>query len=232
MIKSFAGTILVGRAARGRTCLLAVVSLLVIPLASFSGVASASTVNTASQSPSADWWVWAAGLRSGDPTCGVTGQGSLFFVSEITPPNCTVATVAHGQTVLAAVINFEWSKTEAVQAAGSSYPPICQQTAQSALLACANWQVNQVTAKKATLDGRPVTVDKLTADMFNETWAAKNYFGVKPGSTPAAAAGYYVQLPPLTPGSKHTLKVSGSANFRSTLGFIFKPEATVTLQQQ
>ena len=229
MIRSLARALPVGRAARGRTRRLATISLLVISLASFSGVASASTVNTANQSPSADWWIWAAGLPSGDPTCGVTGQGSLFFVSEIaSTQKCTVAS---GQTVLAAVINFEWSATEAVQPANSAYPPICHVTAQSALLACANWQANQVTETNATLDGTPLPIVKLTASAFTETWAYNNYFGVPPGPTPAAAAGYYVLLPPLTRGS-HTLKVSGSADFMATLGFTYTPTATIHLLQR
>ena len=229
MIRSFARALVVGRAARGRTRRLATVSLLVIALASLSGVASASTVNTANQSPSADWWIWAAGLHNSDPTCGVTGQGSLFFVSEITPTqNCTVA---HGQRVLAAVINFEWSATEAVQPANSAYPKICHGTAQLALLACAAWQVDHVTAKDATLDGRSVSVVKLIAAAFNETWADKNNFFVPAGPTRAAAAGYYVLLPPLTPGH-HTLTVSGSADFTVPLEFIYTPTATVDLLQR
>ena len=229
MIRSLARALVVGRAARGRTRRLAVVSLLVIALASLSGVASASTVNTANQSPSAGWWIWAAGLHNGDPTCGVTQQGSLFFVSEIAPTqNCIVA---HGQRVLAAVINFEWSATEAVQPANSAYPKICHHTAQSALLLCANWQISHVTATNATLDRKSFPIVRLTAAAFNETWADNNYFGVPAGSTPAAAAGYYVLLPPLTPGH-HTLTVSGSADFTASLGFTYTPEAKVDLLQR
>jgi hypothetical protein len=88
-----------------------------------------------------------------------------------------------------------------------------------------------VTETKAILDGTPVPVVKLTAAAFSEKWAKHNYFGVNPGPTPAAAAGYYVLLPPLATGH-HTLKVSGSADFRNTLGFKYTPKATVDLLQQ
>ncbi|MGZ4515930.1 MAG: hypothetical protein ACXVX5_14765 [Mycobacterium sp.] len=217
--------------------MLAVITLVMIPLASLGGVASASTVNAASQSPSADWWIWAAGLQQGQPTCGVTGQGPLFFVSELTPPSPNQCTVAHGQRVLAAVINFEWSKTEAQDPQlNSLFPPaICQDPAQAKLLACANWQAGHVTATSATLDGRRLPVIRLTAPAFTETWADGvdgNYFGVPPGPTPAAAAGYYVQLPPLTPGS-HTLVVSGTVtNFPGLPTSPFTLGATITLHQE
>ena len=230
MIRALARALVVV-SARYRIRMLAVITLVMIPLASLGGVASASTVNAASQSPSADWWIWAAGLQQGQPTCGVTGQGPLFFVSELaSPADCTGA---HGQRVLAAVINFEWSKTEAQDPQlNSLFPPaICQDPAQAKLLACANWQAGHVTAKSATLDGRRLPVVRLTAPAFTETWADNKYFLVPAGPTPAAAAGYYVQLPPLTPGS-HTLVVSGTVtNFPglqspSTLG------ATITLHQE
>ena len=208
MIRSLARALAVGKGVRRRTRLLAVVTLLVMPLASLTGVASASAVQTASPSPSAAWWIWAAGLPQGSPTCGVTRQGPLFFVSELaSPADCTVA---HGQHVLAAVINFEWSKTEALDSQlNSAYPAFCQNPAQSALLACANWQASHVRATSATLDGRRLPVIRLTAPAFTETWAVNNYFLVPPGKTPAAAAGYYVLLPPLTRGS-YTLVVSGT----------------------
>ena len=219
MIRSVAQ---VGRS-EGRTRRLATAALLVITLASLSGVASASTVD-----PSASWWIWAAGLRKGDPTCGVTGQGSLFFVSELAATQ--TCKVANGQTVLAAVINAEWSATEA-KSAPSAFPAFCKQTAQSALLACANWQISHVTAKSATLDGKPTPISKLTSAAFNERWANNNYFGVKPGSTPAAAAGYYALLPPLTPGG-HTLHVEGTAVFPPSQGGTFTAATTATLNQQ
>ncbi len=200
-----------------------------MPLASLTGVASASAVQTASPSPSAAWWIWAAGLQQGDPTCGVTGQGSLFFVSELaSPADCTVAP---GQQVLAAVINFEWSKTEALQL-NSAYPAFCQNPAQSALLACANWQAGHVRATSATLDGRRLPVVRLTAPAFTETWAFKNYFMVPQGQTPAAAAGYYVLLPPLTRGS-YTLVVSGTVTDLPGLQpNPFTLGATIQLHQQ
>ena len=71
----------------------------------------------------------------------------------------------------------------------------------------------------------------MDAAAFSEKWTKNNYFGVNPVPTPAAAAGYYVLLPPLATGH-HTLKVSGSADFRNTLGFKYTPKATVDLLQQ
>ena len=141
--------------------------------------------------------------------------------------------MAPGQQVLAAVINFEWSKTEALDAAlNSAFPAICQDPAQSALLACANWQAGHVTATSATLDGKPLPVVRLTAPAFTENWVKHNVFGVPPGPTPAAAAGYYVQLPPLAPGS-YTLEVSGAVtNFPGTPTNPFTQEATIHLHQQ
>src|SRR5690348_4748357 len=105
MIRSLARAFVIGRAAIRRTRRLGTVSLLVVALVTLSGVASAGTVNSANQSPSANWWIWAAGLHTGDPTCGVTAQGSLFFVSEIPPPPKQNCIVAPRQRVLAAVIN-------------------------------------------------------------------------------------------------------------------------------
>lgn len=231
MIRLLARALAVGKGVRRRTRLLAVVTLLVMPLVSLSGVASASAVQTASPSPSADWWIWAAGLHQGDPTCGVTGQGPLFFVSEIAPTaDCTVA---HGQQVLAAVINFEWSKTEALDPQlNSLFPAICQNPAQSRLLACANWQAGHVKATSATLDGRRLPVIRLTAPAFTETWADNDYFGVPPGQTPAAAAGYYVLLRPLPPGS-YTLEVSGTVTkFPGIPGGTLTVTAKIQLHQE
>ena len=230
MIRSLARALAVGKGVRRRTRLLAVVTLLMVPLVSLTGVASASALQTASPSRSAAWWIWAAGLQQGQPTCGITGQGPLFFVSELTSPqDCTVA---RGQQVLAAVINFEWSKTEALDPnLNSAYPAICQDPAQAKLLACANWQAGHVTATSATLDGRRLPVVRLTAPAFTETWADNNYFGVPPGPTPAAAAGYYVQLPPLTRGS-HTLVVSGTVTNFPGLPSPFTLGATIQLHQE
>ncbi len=230
MIKSLARALTAGKGVRRRTRLLAVVTLLVMPLVSLTGVASASAAQTASRSPSAAWWIWAAGLQQGQPTCGVTGQGHLFFVSEIAPTaDCTVAP---RQQVLSAVINFEWSKTEALDPAlNSAFPAICQNPAQSALLACANWQAGHVTATSATLNGKRLPVVRLTAATFTETWADSNYFGVPAGETPAAAAGYYVLLPPLAPGS-YTLVVSGTITNFPGLPSPFTVGATIQLDQQ
>ena len=231
MIRPFARALAVDKDVRRRTCLLAVVvTLLVMPMLSLSGVASASPVRTISPSPSAAWWIWAAGLQQGQPTCGVTGQGPLFFVSELTSPqDCTVA---RGQQVLSAVINFEWSKTEALDPAlNSAFPAICQDPAQPKLLACANWQAGHVTATSATLNGRRLPVVRLTAPAFTETWADGNYFGVPAGRTPAAAAGYYVLLPPLAPGS-YTLVVSGTITNFPGAPSPFTVGATIQLHQE
>ena len=216
MIRSLAQALAVGKGVSRRARLLAVASLLVMPLVSLGGVATASAAQAAPSSPSADWWNWAAGLTPTDPTCGVTGQGPLFFVSEFASVSCTVAP---GQQVLAAVINFEWSRTEArTPALNSFFPAFCQNPAQPALLACVAWQAGHVTATSATLDGRPLPVVQLTAPVFTENWVKDNVFGVPAGRTGAAAVGYYVQLPPLAPGS-YTLVVSGTAsNFPSPQG--------------
>ena len=231
MIRSLARTLAVGKGVRRRTSLLAAVVTVLMPLLSLSGVASAGVVqNPPSSSPTAAWWIFAAGLQQGQPTCGVTGQGRLFFVSEIaSTQDCTVG---HKQHVLAAVINFEWSKTEATDPQlNSAFPAFCQDPKQSALLACARFQADHVSATSATLNGSPLPVIKLTAGIFTETWAANNNFGVPPGPTPAAAVGFYVLLPPLAPGS-YTLVVSGTVTNFPGIPTPFTEEATIQLDQE
>jgi hypothetical protein len=202
-----------------------------VVLLSTVGGASATTTSgrPSANSLSADWWKWAAGLSASKPPCDQPPAKPVFFVSELKARQ--TCSVPNGTLVYASVINFEWSKTEALGLQAhpqKGFPSFCSQTKPLSLLACAAWQAGHITRASASLDGKNLPVTAAVAPAFTMTWSSDNPFGVAPGPSPAAAVGLYVKTRP-APGV-HTLRLQGSANFNRDLGFVFAPQSQVTLR--
>jgi hypothetical protein len=191
-------------------------------LTSLGGAASASAATPASHaapasvaSPawptqatllSAQWWNWAVGQpASNSPlkgaNCAVGQSGHLWNLAgaPTTKPITRSCTLPSDKSILQPVINGECSNVE-----GNG--PTDQD-----LKKCATGLIAGFTGS-ASLDGRTLPVVLLTSQPFALHYKAGNVFGIggnRTGTTKSVASGFWVKLPPLSPGC-HRLHVKGA----------------------
>jgi hypothetical protein len=174
----------------------------------------------------AAWWTWALSIPSeisplDDPTgknCHQGQEGPVWFLAGTTggyaERKCTVPA---GKAILIPAINA-WCDY-------AGYPNL--KTPED-LQKCAKADQDMVIEKEAIIDGKRVQdLDKyrVAYPLFNVTFPEGNPYGVRAGQSQAASDGFWVFLPPLSPG-EHEIHVKGAlGDFTATSTITFATEA-------
>jgi hypothetical protein len=201
-------------------------------------IASAQSVNTTARTLAARWWQWATESPTsespvGDPTgqFGALNQpnGNVWFLAGNNGGTTVrTLTIPSGKALFFPIVNLvDWEDGTATGGGGKivrAKNPV--QTAQSLVtmvMATAN-------GMSCSVDGIPVpiTLDNLEVSTpFAFHLGGDNVFGVPAGVYyPAIDSGYYVMLPPLSPG-QHTIHFAGTIGF---FGFSLDVTYNLTVQ--
>jgi len=180
---------------------------------------------------SAAWWQWAVNISEpnspvNDPTgknCAVHQRGPVWFLAGTAGSSSPRCTVPADKAILFPVINGECSSVE-----GNG-------TTDAELRACAQGQMDLVTALGASVDGVPVDLGpngsrfRFQSPLFQITWARDNGFNVPAGTGVSVADGFWVLLKPLGTG-QHEIDFHGAIpafNFQLDVHYL----VTVTEQE-
>ena len=186
-----------------------------------------------------EWWQ-AAASSTRLPECDVADpSGQIWFLAGTTgnpvnTPEVRTCTVPHTASIFFPIFAVEWSTLEGPcpLRPGRTAPGKNPRDPQ-ALTSCADAFADHVqpsTDLRLTIDGQTISnlaQDRVPTGVFPITFAPNNVFGVPAGSGQAAADGYWVLLPPLSPG-QHTIQFSASIKFPE-LGFTFETSVNYTL---
>jgi len=170
----------------------------------------------------AKWWNWLVsfpdnqenksltqnpGQDTSGKSCTLGQTGPVWFLAGSTgklgPHIVRTCTIPAGKAILFPVVNYECSNLE---------------NPGSDLKECAVAHENDVRDAQATVDGVPLTssqIQRVQSPLYNLVLPAKNIFGVqvnpnvKSVSTQSVSDGFWVFLPPLTPGSHNIVFKAG-----------------------
>lgn len=156
------------------------------------------------------WWQWLLSKPlntnpAGDTTgvrCSLGQSGPVWFLAGTlggaAERSCTIPA---GKAILFPILNAECSYTE--------YPNL---RTQSDLASCAKSIADTITNQHLRIDGVDVQGlqnYRVKSPLFTINFPEGNIYGVKAGPTQGYGDGYYVFLPPLTPG-KHDIEFTGA----------------------
>jgi hypothetical protein len=181
----------------------------------------------------AKWWQWALSIpQDKNPVADVTGEncdvgqsGPVWFLAGtfggLNVRNCEIPA---GKSILFPVINGECSYAE--------YPDL---RTEAELRNCAVSSNDAVSELMVSIDGQAINESQLKtyrveSPLFNITLPRGNIYGLEEGSSQAVSDGFWVFLPPLTPG-KHEIHFRGAIidfTTASTNNFVTESKYNIT----
>lgn len=158
---------------------------------------------------STKWWKWLLSVPSdispikddSGKNCGINQNGPVWFLVGTGGGNAErTCNVPSGKAILVTPFNAECSRAED--------PAMKTDTD---LYSCVKALIDPASDVVVAVDGRPVpnVVNyRIESNVFNVTLPEKNIFGAPPGQTQSASDGYFLILPPLSPGN-HEITARG-----------------------
>lgn len=181
----------------------------------------------------AKWWQWLLSIPQAiNPSADATGEncdegqsGPVWFLAGtfggLNQRNCEIPA---NKSILFPVINGECSYAE--------YPDL---RTEAELRSCAVSSNDAVSELMVTIDGQAINESQLRnyrvqSPLFNVTFPSGNIYGLNEGPSQAVSDGYWVFLPPLTPG-QHEIHFRGATidyTTASTNNFVTESKYNIT----